>query len=131
LWSGALSGVYIPIWGKFLIAIGLLCLKGLSTLAQGSDPLCYLMEVKKNGDFLFQESGTFVTAASRRSLDEKNNVGLAAAKGALARRFAQDENAHNVRWSAAEIQEPLNCNGFKVISVKVDVRTVKLIKNID
>lgn len=129
--GGYLKRVYASIWGKVLLAFGLLFFKELNALAQGSDPLCYLMEVKKNGDFLFQESGTFITAASRRSLDEQNNVGLAAAKGALARRFAKDANAHNVRWSGAEIQETLNCNGFKVISVKVDVRTVKLINKID
>jgi hypothetical protein len=86
------------------------------------------MEGKKNGDFLFQEYGVFARTISRRGLDEQHNVGSSAAKGALARRLAKDGNAQNVRWSGAEIQGPIICNGFKVIAVKVDVRTVKLME---
>lgn len=129
--GGTLKRVSTSILGKALLAIGLLCFKEPNALAQAGDPLCDLMEFKNNGDFLFQESGTFIRAASRRGLDEQYKVGISAAKGALARRFAKDVIARNVRWSGADIQKPLNCNGFKVISVKVDVRTVSLIKKIE
>ena len=102
--------------------------------AQSSEAFCTLFEAKKNGDYLYLEADNSVQAASRRSPEELASVGVSAIKGALARRLSAEATTgtnastgnQSVRWSGAEVRGPLACNGFKVLIVKVDTRTVKV-----
>lgn len=94
--------------------------------AQSSEAFCTLFEAKKNGDYLYLEADNSLQGASRRSLEELTSVGVSAIKGALARRLSAEASQQSVRWSGAEVRGPLACNGFKVLIVKVDTRTVKL-----
>lgn len=102
--------------------------------AQSSEAFCTLFEAKKNGDYLYLEADNSVQAASRRSPEELASVGVSAIKGALARRLSAEATTgtnastgnQSVRWSGAEVRGPMACNGFKVLIVKVDTRTVKV-----
>ena len=117
------------------LALGLL-LGGAATgaWAQSSEAFCTLFEAKKNGDYLYLEADNSLQAASRRSLEEQASVGVSAIKGAMARRLSAEATTgtnastgnQSVRWSGAEVRGPLACNGFKVLIVKVDTRTVKV-----
>ena len=102
--------------------------------AQSSEAFCNLFDAKKNGDYLYLEADNSVQAASRRSPEELASVGVSAIKGALARRLSAEATTgtnastgnQSVRWSGAEVRGPMACNGFKVLIVKVDTRTVKV-----
>lgn len=94
--------------------------------AQSSEAFCTLFEAKKNGDYLYLEADNSLQGASRRSPEEQTSVGVSAIKGALARRLSAEASQQSVRWSGAEVRGPLGCNGFKVLIVKVDTRTVKV-----
>lgn len=117
------------------LALGLL-LGGVAqgAWAQSSEAFCTLFEAKKNGDYLYLEADNSLQAASRRSLEEQNSASVSAIKGALARRLSSEASTgtstgngnQSVRWSGAEVRGPLACNGFKVLIVKVDTRTVKV-----
>ena len=119
------------------LGLGLALLLGGSApgaWAQSSEAFCTLFEAKKNGDYLYLEADNSVQAASRRSPEELASVGVSAIKGALARRLSAEATTgtnastgnQSVRWSGAEVRGPLACNGFKVLIVKVDTRTVKV-----
>lgn len=94
--------------------------------AQSNEALCSLFDAKKNGDYLYLEGDNSLQAASRRSPDEQTSVGVSATKGALARQLSSQAGGQSVRWSGAEVRGPWACNGFKVLIVKVDTRTVKV-----
>jgi hypothetical protein len=111
------------------LALGLALLWGgvaPGAWAQSSEAFCTLFEAKKNGDYLYLEADNSLQGASRRSLEEQTSVGVSAIKGALARRLSAEASQQSVRWSGAEVRGPLACNGFKVLIVKVDTRTVKV-----
>lgn len=111
------------------LALGLALLWGgvaPGAWAQSSEAFCTLFEAKKNGDYLYLEADNSLQGASRRSPEEQTSVGVSAIKGALARRLSAEASQQSVRWSGAEVRGPLGCNGFKVLIVKVDTRTVKV-----
>lgn len=88
--------------------------------------LCRAMRQHEDGGFAFRAAGAVMEVVSRRPLSERDAVGRASLKGALARRLARELGAASVRWSGAEFRGPYGCGSYKVLALTVDPLTFKL-----
>jgi hypothetical protein len=112
-----------PIQTALLI---LMCGLSSTTAAQSDPLLCSALESIKDGAYLVQESESSTQVATRRPSAETASVSISAAKGNLATFLTKGKSGLSVKWSSATQRGPVKCGTYNVVTIAVDMRTVKI-----
>jgi len=89
--------------------------------------LCDQLEYLGSGDYLYGQTETHISTATRRPPEEPAAIGRSAVKGAMARRIVGEFSGMPVRWSEAVIIGPVSCPGFNAYQILVDPLRVRLV----
>lgn len=96
--------------------------------AFGPEALCAELESTRPGQFVYGESGPYLTASTLRPTHEIPAVGRSVVKGAMARKLSAELDGARVRWSGALLKGPVACgalNAFQILVNPIYVRVTE------
>jgi hypothetical protein len=95
-------------------------------VAQPLDALCAEVETIRLGEFVYGQTGPYLTATTLRPAQEPVAVGRSVVKGAMARKLSSELDGASVRWSTALLKGPVACGSYQAFQILVDPTQVRV-----